>query len=124
MLIWPLRTFIICGNSSILTLLIILPTFVTRGSSFDDQTGPVFSSASSYIDLNLIILNALPFIPLLSCLKKIGPLPVSLIAIAVIIITGKEIIRMISDVRTSISRFNFFSHSGINSGIISINGIP
>ena len=91
-LISPLRMFQNCGSSSIDVFLINCPMpvfFVPSGSIllpmilgsksilniilFCAMSSFFRSSASMYILLNLYILNFLPFLPIRSCAKKIGP---------------------------------------------------
>ena len=89
-LISPFNTLKNWGNSSRLVFLIKAPTFVILGSSsilnispfisFLSSSSFLRSSASIYIDLNLYILNLLPFLPILVCEKKTGPLESILIA--------------------------------------------
>src|SRR5439155_321711 len=50
----PLSTFQNCGSSSMFELRSILPSGVRRGSFRLANTGPVWASASTYIDLNVL----------------------------------------------------------------------
>jgi len=72
--------------------------------------------------LNLYMIKGLPFNPILSCLKKIGPDVVSLMMKPVMMITGNNIIRAIRENAMSKMRFSDNCQSGIRSGYIWIRG--
>ena len=100
------------------------PTGVTRGSAPLAHTGPVFSSASTYIERNLSIAKVRPPSPTRSWRKKTGPLEVSLIAAATNSHNGAKPASTTTATTTSMSRLTVRCQVGISSGLSSISGTP
>ena len=98
-----------------LSLRMILPTFVVRGSfsilkagpsaSFKCATSSNLSSASTHIERNLYILNIFPFLPTRSCKKNAFPPSSRRIAAEIIKKNGSKIINPTDENTISPIRF-------------------
>ena len=113
-----------------LVFLMNLPTLVIRGSLSILNIKPSIlflfissffrSSASIYIERSLYMLNILPFLPTLGCLKISGPGDSIRSGIAVIKIIGRETIEPIREPKISKTLFMKDSQNVIGSVAVSV----